>query len=178
MTRFYRFLYSTINQVHIFLYKDGAGFGAFKASSLTYTSLFLKQESDSWDPKDNRIVQVTRKMADTICYMTQYLKKKGPIPVRAIRGHFFSFVLIFADTVMCNDFSFQNKGGFVTAAKDVISNCQSVTQFIRVIANHCLDEQCTVELSLIVEQILTITNQLNIISRSETFNTKVTLKTK
>ncbi|XP_040906442.1 uncharacterized protein LOC121189993 [Toxotes jaculatrix] len=117
---------------------DGVRSGAYKeASSLTYTSLFLKQESDSWDPKDNRIVQVTRKMANTICYMTQYLKKKGPIP---------------------------NKEAFVTAAKDVISNCQSVTQFIRVIANHCLDKQCTVELSLIVEQILTITNQLNIIS--------------
>ncbi|XP_070772627.1 vinculin-like [Enoplosus armatus] len=117
---------------------DGVGSGAYReASSLTYTSLFLKQESDSWDPKDNRIVQVTRKMADTLCYMTQYLKKKGPIP---------------------------NKEAFVTAAKDVISNCQSVTQFIRVIANHCLDEQCAVELSLIVEQILTITNQLNIIS--------------
>nr|XP_020458668.1 uncharacterized protein LOC109961846 [Monopterus albus] len=116
---------------------DRAGSGAFKESSLTYTSLYLKQESDSWDPKDNRIVQVTRKMADTICYMTQYLKKKGPIP---------------------------NKEAFVAAAKDVILNCQTVTQFIRVIANHCLDKQCTVELSLVVEQILTITSQLNIIS--------------
>lgn len=61
----------------------------------------------------------------------------------------------------------QNKEAFVAAAKDVITNCQSVTHFIRVIANHCRDKQCTVELSLIVEQILTITNQLNIISRSE-----------
>ncbi|XP_030604504.1 uncharacterized protein LOC115793595 [Archocentrus centrarchus] len=117
---------------------DSATFGLCKeASSLTYTSLFLKQESNSWDPKDNRIVQVTRKTADTVCYMTQYLKKKGPIP---------------------------NKEAFVSAAKDVIANCQSVTQFIRVIANHSLDKQCTVELSLIVEQILTITNQLSIIS--------------
>ncbi|KAF3842232.1 hypothetical protein F7725_024183, partial [Dissostichus mawsoni] len=117
---------------------EGVWFGAYKETpSLTHTSLFLKQESDSWDPKDNRIVQVTRKMADTLCYMTQYLKKKGPIP---------------------------NKEAFVTAAKDVISNSQSVTQFLRVIANHCLDKQCTVELSLVVEQILTITNQLNIIS--------------
>uniref|UniRef100_A0A3B4YIT3 Uncharacterized protein n=1 Tax=Seriola lalandi dorsalis TaxID=1841481 RepID=A0A3B4YIT3_SERLL len=66
--------------------------------------------------------------------------------------------------IIHNPFSFQNKEVFVTAAKDVISNCQSVTQFIRVIANHCLDKQCTVELSLIVEQILTITNQLSIIS--------------
>ncbi|XP_037829626.1 uncharacterized protein LOC119616701 [Kryptolebias marmoratus] len=108
-----------------------------EASSLTYTSLFLKKKSDTWDPKDNRIVQVTRKMADTICHMTQYLKKKGPL---------------------------LNKEAFVTAAKDVISNCQSVTQFLRVIANHSLDQQCTVELSLIIEQILTVTNQLSIIS--------------
>ncbi|TNN61767.1 Vinculin [Liparis tanakae] len=76
-------------------------------------------------------------MADTLCYMSQYLKKKGPI---------------------------LNKEAFVTAAKDVISNGQSVTQFIRVIANHCLDKHCAGELSLIVEQILTITNQLSIIS--------------
>ncbi|XP_056291209.1 vinculin [Pseudoliparis swirei] len=76
-------------------------------------------------------------MADTLCYMSQYLKKKGPI---------------------------LNKEAFVTAAKDVISNCQSVTQFIRVIADHCLDKHCAGELSLIVEQILTITNQLSIIS--------------
>lgn len=61
----------------------------------------------------------------------------------------------------------QNKETFVSAARDVIVNSQSVTQFIRVIANHCLDNHCTNELSLIVDQILTITNQLNIISRSD-----------
>ncbi|KAM3605936.1 uncharacterized protein V6R79_007644 [Siganus canaliculatus] len=115
--------------------KDDAAYK--EASSLTYRSICLKQESDSWDPKDNRIVQMTRKMADKIYYMTQYLKKKGPIP---------------------------NKEEFVAAARDVISNCQTVTQFIRVICSHCLDKQCTAELSVIVEQILTITNQLNIIS--------------
>ncbi|KAM8858822.1 vinculin isoform 2-T2 [Spinachia spinachia] len=113
--------------------------GSKETHSLTCTALFLKQESDSWDPKDNRIVQMTRKMADTLCYMTQYLKKRGPI---------------------------LNKEAFVTAARHVTTNCQSVTQFIQVIAKHCLDKQCTVELSLIVEQILTITNQLSIISRS------------
>uniref|UniRef100_A0A3B3TLC5 Uncharacterized protein n=1 Tax=Poecilia latipinna TaxID=48699 RepID=A0A3B3TLC5_9TELE len=58
----------------------------------------------------------------------------------------------------------QNKDVFVNAAKEVISNCQTVTQFISIIANHSLDKHCTVELSLIIEQILTITNQLSIIS--------------
>lgn len=140
-----------------------------EVSSLAYTSLFLKQGIDSWDAKDNRIVQVTRKMADTICYMTQYLRKKGPIPVMNTRGLFTALILMFA-CLSTSSFYFQNKEAFVTAARDVITNCQSVTQFIRVIANHCLDKQCTVEISLIVEQILTITNQLNIISRSEDRN--------
>lgn len=64
----------------------------------------------------------------------------------------------------------------MSTAKEVITNCQSVTQFVRVIANHCLDKQCTVELSLIVEQILTITNQLSIISR-QSHNTATTCLT-
>ncbi|XP_056902986.1 uncharacterized protein LOC130533516 isoform X2 [Takifugu flavidus] len=93
--------------------RDRAGWHR-EAFSLTDTSIFLRQESDSWDPEDNRIVQ--------------------------------------------------SKEAFVSEAKDVITNCQAVTQFIRVIANHCLDKQCTEELSLIVDQILTITNQLSIIS--------------
>ncbi|XP_019901988.1 uncharacterized protein LOC105029049 [Esox lucius] len=53
---------------------------------------------------------------------------------------------------------------FVGTAKGVVSNCQSITNFLKVIVNHCLDQQCSAELSLRVEQILTITNQLTIIS--------------
>lgn len=142
-----------------------------EASSLTRTSLFLKQKSDIWYPTDNRIVQGTRKMADIICHMTQYLKKKGPIQVKITIGDCglltpakeICLITIFFPFLF---HSIKNKEAFVNAAKDVISNCQTVTQFIRVIANHSLDKQCTVELSLIIEQILTITNQLSIISRS------------
>lgn len=77
-------------------------------------------------------------------------------------------VLNFTGTITLSyPFPPQNKEALVTAAKDVISNCQSVTQFIRAISNHCVDKQCSLELSLIIEQILTITNQLNIITRSE-----------
>lgn len=149
------------------LYQSGVRHGAPReAFSLTSTSLVLKQESDSWDPQNNRIVQVTREMANTICYMTQYLKKKGPLPVR---GHFATLLGIqaFPISTIALFFHSQNKEAFVTAAKDVITNCQSVTHFIRVIANHCLDRQCAVELTLVVEQILTITNQLSIVSRFE-----------
>ncbi|KAL6487643.1 hypothetical protein MHYP_G00042690 [Metynnis hypsauchen] len=106
--------------------------------TLTYTSLFLKREAESWDVHGNQIVKVTKEMADKIYHMTQYLKRKGPI---------------------------QSKNAFVTSAKDVILSCQSITTFVRVIADHCLDKHCTKELSIIREQIVTITNQLTIISR-------------
>ncbi|XP_023678344.2 vinculin isoform X2 [Paramormyrops kingsleyae] len=46
----------------------------------------------------------------------------------------------------------------------MISGCQSITQFVRVIAEHCLDKRCRDDLLYITEQILTITNQLTIIS--------------
>ncbi|XP_077468612.1 uncharacterized protein LOC144084254 [Stigmatopora argus] len=117
-----------------------AKYGVFRftdASSLTSTSLYLKQESAIWDPEDNKIVQETTKMAETLCHMTHYLRKRGPL---------------------------LNKEAFVIAVKDVMSDCQSVTNFLQVIANRCLDAQCGLELAHIVEQILTITNQLSILS--------------
>ncbi|KAJ8418034.1 hypothetical protein AAFF_G00137430 [Aldrovandia affinis] len=105
--------------------------------SLTYTSLFLKRETDKWDAHNNRIIQVTREMAEKIYHMAQYLRRKGPI---------------------------QSKEVFVALAKDVVSNCRTVTQFVKVIADHSLDERSREELCLIMEQILTTTNQLTIIS--------------
>ena len=53
-----------------------------RAPSFTKTSLFLKQDTDRWDANGNHIVQVTRDMADKIYHMAQYLRRKGPIPVR------------------------------------------------------------------------------------------------
>ncbi|XP_077073545.1 uncharacterized protein LOC143724416 [Siphateles boraxobius] len=106
-------------------------------STLSYTSLFLKWETEKWDDKGNQIVKVTKEMADKLYHMAQYLKKKGPI---------------------------QTKDAFVTSAKDLVSSGQSITQFVRVIADHCLDKHCTDELCVIAEQILTISNQLTIIS--------------
>uniref|UniRef100_A0A673LAT2 Uncharacterized protein n=1 Tax=Sinocyclocheilus rhinocerous TaxID=307959 RepID=A0A673LAT2_9TELE len=58
----------------------------------------------------------------------------------------------------------QTKDAFVTSAKDLVSSGQSITQFVHVIADHCLDKHCTEELFVIAEQILTISNQLTIIS--------------
>lgn len=104
-------------------------------------------------------------MADTIFYMTQYLKKRGPIPVRVPEVPEGALPNVHPVLTRRPSSTRQDKEAFVTAAKDVITGCQSVTHFIRVIANHCLDAHCAVELSLVVEQILTVTNQLSIISR-------------
>ncbi|XP_057197346.1 catenin alpha-2 [Triplophysa rosa] len=105
--------------------------------TLSYTSLFLKRETEKWDDKGNQVVKVTKEMADKLFHMAQYLKRKGPI---------------------------QSKDAFVTSAKDLVSSGQSITRFVRVIADHCLDKHCTEELCVIAEQIVTISNQLAIIS--------------
>nr|XP_023678343.1 uncharacterized protein LOC111849574 isoform X1 [Paramormyrops kingsleyae] len=107
------------------------------APSLTYTSLFLKRETDKWDAQNNHVVQVTKDMAEKIYHMVQFLKRRGPI---------------------------QSKEAFIYTAREMISGCQSITQFVRVIAEHCLDKRCRDDLLYITEQILTITNQLTIIS--------------
>lgn len=62
-----------------------------EASALTSTSFLLKQESANWDPNDNKIVQETRKMADTLYNMTQYLRNRGPILVRTTKGYLYGF---------------------------------------------------------------------------------------
>ncbi|XP_029110069.1 uncharacterized protein LOC108925844 isoform X4 [Scleropages formosus] len=61
-------------------------------------------------------------------------------------------------------FQLQGKEAFVSTAKDVISSCQRVTQFIGFVTEHCLDQQCTDELLRITECIYTTTKQLTIIS--------------
>lgn len=50
--------------------------------TLSYTSLFLKRETEKWDDKGNQVVKVTKEMADKLYHMAQYLKRKGPIQVR------------------------------------------------------------------------------------------------
>ncbi|XP_064173836.1 uncharacterized protein LOC135245016 [Anguilla rostrata] len=120
------------------LKRGGTGLTASRgAPSLTYTSLFLKRETDKWDAQNNHVIQVTRAMAEKIYHMTQYLRRRGPI---------------------------QSKEVFVTTAKDIVSSCRTVTQFVRVIADHSLNERSREDLCLILEKILTTTNQLTIIS--------------
>ncbi|MBN3320285.1 CTNA1 protein, partial [Atractosteus spatula] len=106
--------------------------------SLTDTALFLKKETDKWQDENNKVVQVTKEMAAQIYYMVQYLKKKGPIKA---------------------------KDEFIASAKRIAASGQLISKFVQIIADHCLDRHCSTELTHTVEQILAISNQLNIISR-------------
>lgn len=129
--------------------------------TLSYTSLFLKRETEKWDDKGNQVVKVTKEMADKLFHMAQYLKRKGPIQV----SNSDKDVVLFHDRDLNSMFPQQSKDAFVTSAKDLVSSGQSITRFVRVIADHCLDKNCTEELCVIAEQIVTISNQLTIISR-------------
>lgn len=58
----------------------------FVDTTLSYTSLFLKRETEKWNDQGNQIVKVTKEMAAKLYYMAQYLKKKGPIQVRSFES--------------------------------------------------------------------------------------------
>ncbi|MFT7806071.1 uncharacterized protein LOC111849574 isoform X1 [Arapaima gigas] len=105
--------------------------------SLSYTSLYLKRETEKRDVQNNHVVQVTGDLAEKIHHMAQYLRKKGPI---------------------------QGKEAFVSTTKNIISSCQAVTRFLQFVTTHCLDKQCRDDLVRIMERISTTTNQLTIIS--------------
>ncbi|XP_028844429.1 catenin alpha-1 [Denticeps clupeoides] len=76
-------------------------------------------------------------MATEILHMAQYLKRKGPI---------------------------QDKETFVSSAKDIVNSTKSISQFLKAIADHCLDKHCADDLAFIVEQMQTVSSQLTIIS--------------
>ncbi|KAK1171726.1 hypothetical protein AOXY_G6628 [Acipenser oxyrinchus oxyrinchus] len=107
------------------------------AYTLAEAALFLKRETDKWEDEKNQIVQVTKEMATQMYNMAQFLKKKGPI---------------------------KTKEEFIISAKQIAVNGQVITNFAHIIAEYCLDRRCATELLCAAEQILTLTNQLNIIS--------------
>ncbi|RXM98994.1 Catenin alpha-1 [Acipenser ruthenus] len=107
------------------------------AYTLAEAALFLKRETDKWEDENNQIVQVTKEMATQMYNMAQFLKKKGPI---------------------------KTKEEFIISAKQIAVNGQVITNFAHIVAEYCLDRRCATELLCAAEQILTLTNQLNIIS--------------
>ncbi|XP_036596525.1 uncharacterized protein LOC118833283, partial [Trichosurus vulpecula] len=99
---------------------------------------FLKDDAmDKWRYSSNRIEQLTREMAAEVFHMAQSLKRKGPI---------------------------MTKDQLIASAKKTAASGHMFVKFIRLVAKNCLDQRCADELLCVLEQIQTMSNQLNIIS--------------
>nr|XP_020843159.1 uncharacterized protein LOC110209193 [Phascolarctos cinereus] len=99
---------------------------------------FLRDDSmDKWRDSSNRIEQLTREMATEVFHMAQSLKRKGPI---------------------------KTKDQLIASAKKTATSGHIFVKFIRLVAKNCLDQRCADELLRVLEQIQTISSQLNIIS--------------
>ncbi|XP_068932062.1 uncharacterized protein [Petaurus breviceps papuanus] len=99
---------------------------------------FLRDDvMDKWRDNSNRIEQLTREMATEVFHMARSLKRKGPITT---------------------------KDQLIASAKKTATCGHMFVKFIRLIAKNCLDQRCADDLLCVLEQIQTMSNQLNIIS--------------
>ncbi|XP_043916117.1 uncharacterized protein LOC122792394 [Protopterus annectens] len=100
-------------------------------------ALSLTEDTDDWEDDENKIVQVTKQMANQVCYMAQFLRNQGPI---------------------------QTKEQLIASARQIASSGKTFATFAGIIAKYCIDRRCATELLCAVQQIPTISNQLTIIS--------------
>ncbi|XP_067840001.1 uncharacterized protein [Heptranchias perlo] len=89
------------------------------ACSITAVALCLRDETEKWHDDNNKIVQVTKQMADQMYHMAQFLKKQGPI---------------------------KTKRELISTAKQLAAGGQAVAKFAQIIANYCLDKRCAQDL--------------------------------
>ncbi|XP_078504053.1 uncharacterized protein LOC144762684 [Lissotriton helveticus] len=97
----------------------------------------VKDEAETEHIAWHPIVQVTKEMDKQMSYLVQYLTKEGPI---------------------------QTKDQLIASTRQIASSGQTFAKFAQVIAKNCVDKRCSAELSSVVQQIHTISNQLSIIS--------------
>ncbi|KAM3932692.1 uncharacterized protein RB166_005707 [Leptodactylus fuscus] len=105
--------------------------------SQRYSKCLLAEEVETWEGETNTVVKITREMAAQMSYMIQYLDKKGPI---------------------------KSPEQFIASAKSIATLGQTFVKFIGIMAKNCADKRNTCELLCGMEQVQTISNQLNIIS--------------
>ncbi|KYO22277.1 hypothetical protein Y1Q_0002887 [Alligator mississippiensis] len=98
----------------------------------------LRPETEALQDDTSRLGQVTRELATQMFYMTQFLKRKGPITT---------------------------KEQLVDCAGQVASKGQVFVKFGHIIAKNCLDDRCAPAVLRITEQIQTISSQLSILAR-------------
>ncbi|OWK53383.1 Catenin alpha-2 [Lonchura striata] len=99
-----------------------------------------KQErgnSDKWQGGSSSVSQVTQDMATRMFHMAQFLRRKGPIA---------------------------SKEQFVACARQMVADGQVVVKFGNILAKHCLDQRCSMELLHSTEHTQSISSQLSIVA--------------
>ncbi|CAH6787898.1 Vinac1 [Phodopus roborovskii] len=86
---------------------------------------------------ENRITQITQKMAKEVLLMAQSLRKRGRI---------------------------LTKDQLIASARRISASGKDIARLIQIIAKNCIDQRCSQELLCMVEQIQTLSSQLSIIS--------------
>ncbi|XP_077148447.1 uncharacterized protein LOC143809198 [Ranitomeya variabilis] len=102
-----------------------------------FAKCLLAEEVETWEDETNTVVKITKEMATQMSYMIQYLDRKGPI---------------------------KSPDQFIASAKCIASLGQTFVKFVEIMAKNCADERNTCGLLCGMEQVQTISNQLNIIS--------------
>ncbi|XP_053793861.1 uncharacterized protein LOC128785380 isoform X2 [Vidua chalybeata] len=106
------------------------------------SSIFpAKQERgncNKWQGGPSSVSQVTQDMATRMLHMAQFLRRKGPIA---------------------------SKEQFVACARQMVSNGQVVVKFGNILAKHCLDQRCSMEVLRATEHTQSISSQLGIVAR-------------
>ncbi|CAN8202752.1 unnamed protein product [Coccothraustes coccothraustes] len=93
---------------------------------------------DKWQGGPSKVSQVTQDMATRRLHMAQFLRRKGPIA---------------------------SKEQFVACARQMVSDGQVVVKFGNILAKHCLDQRCSMELLRATEHTQSISSQLGIVAR-------------
>nr|XP_030124528.3 uncharacterized protein LOC115494443 [Taeniopygia guttata] len=100
-----------------------------------------KQERGNCDKRQggsSSVSQVTQDMATRMLHMAQFLRRKGPIA---------------------------SKEQFVACARQMVADGQVVVKFGNILAKHCLDQRCSMELLHATEHTQSVSSQLGIVAR-------------
>eukprot|EP00112_Aurelia_sp_Birch-Aquarium-sp1_P015154 Seg3333.1 transcript_id=Seg3333.1/GoldUCD/mRNA.D3Y31 product=Vinculin protein_id=Seg3333.1/GoldUCD/D3Y31 len=107
------------------------------SKSIAAAAQILQRELEQWEEDGNSIITVVKQMSSQMLQMADYTRGKG-----LLRG----------------------REDFINTARAIAANAQIVAKFAVIIADHCLDETCKMNLFHYAEIVPTISTQLKIIA--------------
>jgi len=107
------------------------------SQSIAAAAQILLRELEEWEEDENSIITVVKKMTNQMLDMADYAMGTGDL---------------------------KNKEDFINTAKAIAANAHIVAKFAVIIADHCLDGTCQLNLLHYAEIVPTLSTQLNIIA--------------